>query len=185
MIRFILIFIPFVILLLTRAALFVLGMPIVLARWAILASRGRWRSYQFWATASTSETAASLSKGVSVNLKYIGGWRPLHVAAAYNSDSGVIAALLDNNADIHARHGGGRMPSHVAARQSVEPGVIEVLLDGGANIEATTSFLNMTPLYLAATYNPKPGIVTILLDKGALVDARTDTGMTPLLGAAA
>ena len=32
MIRFILIFIPFVILLLTRAALFVLGMPIVLAR---------------------------------------------------------------------------------------------------------------------------------------------------------
>ena len=77
------------------------------------------------------------------------------------------------------------MPIHVAARQSVEPGAIEVLLDGGANIEATTSFLNMTPLYLAATYNPKPGIVTILLDKGALVDTRTDTGMTPLLGAAA
>ena len=183
--RLMLIFIPFLGLLLARAFMFVVSVLITLARWVCLAPLGRWRPHQFWTTACASETEQALRKRVNVNAKYLGGWTPLHIAAAYNPDPGVTVVLLDNGAAVHARHGGGRMPIHLAARYNSEPKVITALLEGGADIEATTSFLSMTPLYIAATYNRGTEIVENLLDEGASADARTDTGMTPLLGASA
>ena len=108
------------------------------------------------------------------------GWRPLHLAAAFDH-AAVAALLLDAGAqpDGRSRHPGGcdgATPLHVAtASGSAE--VASILLAVGARTDVRDD-AGFTPLHISAARGDLP-LVRLLLRSGADPDSRLDD-TTPL-----
>ena len=93
------------------------------------------------------------------------GWEesytPLHYAAQYNENPGVIELLLEAGAEVDAGEG-GETPLHYAAQYNENPSVIEVLIAAGTWVNARDDRLN-TPLHHAAAYSDNLATVEALL----------------------
>ena len=99
------------------------------------------------------------------------GLRPLHVAARFNDQPSVIAALVDAGARVDAPTVHDYTALHIAAGHARNPAVIAALLDAGATLEARDS-ADGTPLHVAASTSDTPSVVKALIAAGANVDAR-------------
>ena len=123
------------------------------------------------------------------HIHYGWDWTPLHMAALYNEDPEVAAALLEAGADLHARGYEGETPLYLAADND-NPAVATRLLQAGADVQARGS-TGWTVLH-AAVGNSNPAVVAVLLDAGAELEARAEFpdshwaygNRTPLLEAA-
>ena len=116
---------------------------------------------------------------------YTGGERniyknvsPLHLAAGFNKDPGMITLLLDAGARIEGdrrRLGLFYTPLHFAALYNEEPAVTAALLEGGADANASTTDkdrklqLTFSVIELALHYTASPKVVELLLDWGAAI----------------
>lgn len=107
---------------------------------------------------------------------------PLMLAAAANSDPGVIEALCEAGADVNARDGNGRTSLMNAASMNRNPEVTRALIAAGADIRAVNTF-GFTALIVAAISNPTVEVHEALIAAGSDVDAvSTDAdGATALL----
>ena len=112
-----------------------------------------------------------------------GGYIPLHGAARFTKNPGVIEALLEGDkakTSTNARTNDGWTPLHVAAKYNKNPEVIQTLLNSGSDINARSFLEEITPLHEAARYNKNPAIVTVLLKAEANPKAQDKYGKTPL-----
>ena len=101
---------------------------------------------------------------------------PLHLAAGFNKDPGMITLLLDAGAPIEGDRRSLALfytPLHFAALYNEEPAVTAALLEGGADANASTTqkgvshALKLVVIQLAAQYNSNPKVIQLLLDWGA------------------
>ena len=136
-----------------------------------------------------------LDAGADPNARTVGGWAPLHSAAAA-PDPGSLTVLLDAGADVNAGASDGETPLHRAVRSSVLPNVT-ALLAAGADANARTTEGD-TPMHyidrwtdawsprppsadqLAGFFRQDSAIVAALMRAGADVNARNNAGDTPL-----
>ena len=58
--------------------------------------------------------------------------RPLHYAALFNDNPGMVQALVDAGADPNARDGDGDTPLQLAMMFNDNPEVAQALVDAGA-----------------------------------------------------
>ena len=116
---------------------------------------------------------------------YTGGKRniyervsPLHLAAGFNKDPGMITLLLDAGAPIEGDRRSLALfytPLHFAALYNEEPAVTAALLEGGADANASTTAkdrqhqLTRSVIELALQYTASPKVVELLLDWGAAI----------------
>ena len=114
--------------------------------------------------------------------EYTFGWTPLHMAAAWSTDTEVIALLLNRGADIATKTNQHDTPLHLAARYNTEPDVTRLLLtellEKGIEIDVRGNGRE-TPL-ISAAGNTEPLVTALLLNAGADVNAAGDSGWTPL-----
>ena len=137
-------------------------------------------------TGTPGVVRALLAAGASVNAWATGfntdygwSWTPLQLAAAYNPDPGVVAALVEAGAELA---GDGTYPLHLAAANP-NPAIAQVLLDAGADVNALSG-LGRTPLHEAAAGNSNPAVIELIVGAGADVNALESNGFTPLHAAA-
>ena len=115
---------------------------------------------------------------------------PLHDAAAYNPNPGIVEALIEGGADVHARGGEyRRTPLHYAAANN-NAAVVSALIEHGAPVHAVNGYISPyyirsaningnTPLHRAA-FSDEPGVIDTLVDAGAKPGVMNASGMTPL-----
>ncbi len=115
---------------------------------------------------------------------------PLHDAAAYNPNPGIVEALIEGGADVHALGGvRRRTPLHYAAANN-NAAVVSALIEHGAPVHAANGYINPyyvrganingnTPLHSAA-FSDEPGVIDTLVDAGAKPGVMNASGMTPL-----
>lgn len=168
----------------------------------------RWPGPVFFHHATAEAVAHCIETGAEVNAEaqfdrvrngssrmesFGAGSTPLHVAAGWTRDPGVIAVLVGAGADANARNRDDYSPLHYAARDNSDPAVINALVAAGAEVNAwatgpkgwwNESSRDVTPLHQAAR-NGNPAIAAALLDAGALVNAVWAGGRMPLHNAAA
>ena len=70
--------------------------------------------WDWWKTATTSDVKAKLDAGADVMARSDSGWTPLHWAAGFGVQSGVIESLLEAGADPKAKTNDGRTPWDLA-----------------------------------------------------------------------
>lgn len=112
------------------------------------------------------------------------GNRPVHVAAEYASDPGVINLLVAEGASLSAPGLEGLTPLMLAAAYNPNPAVTEALIRAGASVDVAGED-GRTPLHLAAAMNESPQVAAALLRHGASANRRDAKGRTPLWLAAA
>ena len=120
----------------------------------------------FWQGLDPDQLNAHIEAGAEVTLADRRGWTPLHSAARYNPNPGVLAVLLDAGADVNAKDGAGDTPLHWAAAENTSTAVINALLQAGAAVNAKDRY-GWLPIHTAADRNPNPEIIGALLDAGA------------------
>ena len=115
---------------------------------------------------------------------------PLHDAAAYNPNPGIVEALIEGGADVHARGGMHReTPLHYAAANN-NAAVVSALIEHGAPVHAVNGYISPyyirganingnTPLHRAA-FSDEPGVIDTLVDAGAKPGVMNASGVTPL-----
>ena len=132
----------------------------------------RWNTEEFFRDTTVESVAVCLAAGADPMGPGGYGKTPLHFAAEYSQDRGVIQALLDAGADVNARFE-GETPLQAAFQidNSPKPDVIEALLAGGADPNARDS-RGETPLHSAAFEAEDAQIIELLLAAGAVVDSR-------------
>ncbi|MDR2523434.1 MAG: ankyrin repeat domain-containing protein [Synergistaceae bacterium] len=121
---------------------------------------------------------------VPANFLFTSGNRPLHVAAEYASDPGVIAVLARRGGSLSAEGLERLTPLMVAAAYNPNVKVTEALIDAGAEVNSADR-QGRTPLYLASASNESPEAAAALLRRGAQPNIRDRNGRTPLWVAAA
>jgi len=107
------------------------------------------------------------------------GLRPLHVAARFNDNPPVIAALARAGADVHALTVHDYNALHVAAGHGQGPAVVVALASLGVDLNGRDTS-DGTPLHVAASSSDAPAVVKALIDAGADLEARDERGRTPL-----
>lgn len=120
----------------------------------------------WWHELGTDELKAYLSAGVDVNTSNDRGWTPLHSAARYSSDPGVVAALIEAGATVDARDRARDTPLHWAAAENADASVVTLLIDAGADVNAKDKF-GWLPIHTAAESNSNPQVIETLLASGA------------------
>jgi serine/threonine protein kinase len=107
----------------------------------------------------------------------VGGWTPLHWAAADNSLD-VVRLLIDSGTDIDAKsHQGDKTPLHMAAQKNSLDSA-RLLIELGANIHAKDN-KGETALLIAAQRNFLD-FATLLIDSGADIEAKNKWDETSL-----
>ena len=131
---------------------------------------------------TASEVKAALAAGADPNnARRDDGDTPLHLAAIWNDNPSVIAALLEGGADPDEDSGPDRWPTplHRAAVFNSKPSVIVALIEGGADPDDRAGN-GRTPLHLAAgALTPEPSVIKALIEGGANPGARDRAGKTP------
>ena len=108
------------------------------------------------------------------------GRMPLHWAAQFSANAGVVEMPLAAGADLGARDEfDGYTPLHRAARYNANPAVLEVLIAAGAYLGARDDD-GSTPRHNAASSNTNPAVIEFLLDAGANLEMQNANGDTPL-----
>ena len=107
------------------------------------------------------------------------GLRPVHVAARFNDDPRIIAALARSGADIHALTVHDYSALHIAAGHGLSPAVVAALADLGVDLNGRDTS-DGTPLHVAASSSNTPAVVKALIEAGANLEARDRKGRTPL-----
>lgn len=151
-----------------------------------------WQSYRFYLLFPEADADAvrfCLRAGADINAHDDRTRSPLHVAARYNADPAIVAALLEAGADVgawrtgyHVDEGWDYTPLHDAT-ENPNPAVAAVLLDAGADANAR-GWEGRTPLHLAAARACGPVVINMLAGAGADPNLRADEGQTPLHEAA-
>ena len=128
----------------------------------------KWNTKEFFGAATVEDVKACLEAGADPNARNKGqrNYTPLHWAAGYNEEPGVIQALLTAGADPNKRSSFKFTPLHMAAESNGNPEVIQVLVAAGAAINARDKN-KFTPLHLAAASNVNPAVIQALLAAGA------------------
>ena len=137
-----------------------------------------WNSEKYFEKATIEDVAGCLQSGADPNVRDKDGDTPLHWAAEFNENPGVVAALVDAGADPKARNKWGLTPLHRAAGFNQNPGVVAALVDAGAEPNVGDGGGN-TPLHVAAMFNENPAVIAALLDAGANHKARDKKGKIP------
>ena len=134
---------------------------------------------------SADAVKAAIRGGSKVNESDLNGLTPLTVAAQYNRDPEVPAALIAGGADPNRPNGLGRTPLMLAAESNPNAIVISALLKGGADPKARTlDMFKLTALMIAAQSASDPAIVAALASGGSEIDATDSLGRTALIIAA-
>ena len=153
---------------------------------------GMWPSRVFFRTATVQDVKTCLAAGADPNARGINKRTPLHSAAEYNENPGVVQALLAAGAKLEAKtdyesdsysrtrySGSGYRALHFAARGNENPAVTQALIDAGAKVSPSAGTMRNTPLRMAARHNKNPAVIKTLLAAGAdLHDGTAFTGST-------
>ena len=152
-----------------------------------------WPSRVFFRTATVQDVKTCLAAGADPNARGINKRTPLHQAAEYNENPGVVQALLAAGAKLEAKTdyefdsyparigygGSGYRALHCAARGNENPAVTQALIDAGAKVSPSAGMFRNTPLRMAARHNKNPAVIKTLLAAGAdLHDGTAMTGST-------
>ena len=157
-----------------------------------------WNTPSFFMAADARVVGGCVDMGADVNATteqwptgYWGGdVTPLHSAAAWARDPGVIPLLVEAGADLDARDDRDFSPLHAAARINENEAVVRALLAAGAEVDAWATGFDVdygweaTPLLEAAESNGNPEVLAALIDAGADASARGWGGETVLHRAA-
>ena len=128
----------------------------------------------FFKTATPEEIAAWLPSLYDVNDDVQECWAPLHFAAAFARDPGVIKVLVAAGAALESPVENGDTALHLAAAGNASVPVLAELIAAGADVGARNE-IGQTPLRLAAGHNENPAVIRALLGAGANVRARAWT----------
>ncbi|GEM_PF-1634381 len=107
-----------------------------------------------------------------------GGDTPLHLAAIYSENAGIIEILLANKANPNARNKNGEAPLYSLTFNDAGGTIAAALLARGADVN-TKDAKGKTALH-GASDRSHPELVKVLLDNKADVNARDNDGNTPL-----
>lgn len=137
-----------------------------------------------------------LAEGCDMASRNERGWTPLHFAAAYSDDPGLVRKFLQLGGDVEAttlddpETEGVRelmKPIHVAASFARSPGVISVLVNRGAEIDARLPGDNCwfgrctrAPIHMAAPRVDAVDVLEAFVAAGADLDLRDEQGNGPL-----
>lgn len=117
-----------------------------------------------------------IRQGVDIEHPVFTGWRPLHVAAAYDRTD-IASSLIAAGADVGGVDLDGMSPLHTAAIGGCLR-VAEILVASNANVNAQDNF-GQTPSHRAAVLG-KTGVLRVLLAAGASMSIRNNDGHTIL-----
>src|SRR6516165_9550994 len=121
-----------------------------------------------------------LDNGADVNARDAAGNTPLILAAFYASPESV-ELLIEKGADLNSANKAGATP---LIRAATDYEKTRLLVAAGANIQVRTALGN-TPLILAARRARNTLTVQLLLERGANPTERNESGVGPVLSAAA
>ncbi len=121
---------------------------------------------EWWRRLDRQQLDAFIDAGVDVKVDDKRRWTPLHSAARYSPDQGIVSALLDAGADVGARNRAGDTPLHWAAAENANVEVVRILLQAGADLHQRDKF-GWLPLHTAAESNPNPDVIAALLGAGS------------------
>lgn len=99
-----------------------------------------------WSTEKSIK--GDLDAGADVNAGDEDGRTPLHYAANFSCEPGVLRVLVAAGADVNARDRKGTTPLHLACSRDLSPEIPQVLLAAGADPKAKDR-LGSTPLDIA------------------------------------
>ncbi len=139
-----------------------------------------WNTSAFFELATVDLIEACLERGADIkktNRKY--GFTPLHYAAKFIKDPGVIEVLVLAGADPNAETPMQRTPLHLAVGHRGNVEVIDELVYFGSDPNAS-DFYRHTPLHVAAASTDDVLVIQKLIELGAVPDAREWRRMTPL-----
>jgi|GEM_PF-6437022 len=108
------------------------------------------------------------------------GWKLIHAAAWYSSDSDLIDRLIIN--DLHpftAEKLFGATPLHIAAAMNSSPEIIKILIKKG-NLVDVVDNNGETPLHWFARYNNNINILSTLLQYNPPINQKNKQGNTVL-----
>ena len=121
-----------------------------------------------------------LDDGADVNARDAEGNTPLILASLYASPE-CVELLIDKGADVNAANKAG---ATALIRAATSYDKTRLLVAAGANVQARTALGN-TPLILAARRADNSRTVCLLLERGANATERNQSGVSPVLSAAA
>jgi hypothetical protein len=125
----------------------------------------------------TSSVKRLLSiRNITVNVKDVNGWTPLHYAALNGNIE--ITRLLQNGAEVNAKDRWDRTPLHCSVYHGhVE--ILHLLVENGANLEAQDND-GERALHWAANYGHLPFIQELISRYHVDINARRNDGRTAL-----
>lgn len=94
-----------------------------------------------------------------------------------------LKELIDGGESPFITNAEGMTPLHLLAGVNENPEMIKTLVNYGLDVNANDTSKEWTPLHMAMQ-NPNSAVVEMLIRCGANVNARSETGITPLMGAA-
>ncbi len=121
---------------------------------------------EWWRRLDREQLNAFIDAGVDVTVADKRRWTPLHSAARYSTEPGIVSALLEAGADVGARNRAGDTPLHWAAAENANIDVVRILLQAGADIHQRDKF-GWLPVHTAAESNPNPDVIAALLAAGS------------------
>ena len=152
-------------------------LPVLALLWvAAVAGQGldcaEWTSGWLFESATLAEVRECLEAGAELEARdgLISGITPLHHAAAFTDNPGVIWILIGAGADVNARSLTGTTPLHRAAEINHNPAIIRALIGAGSRVDVQDEY-GTTPLHHAALANDNPAIITALVNAGADITA--------------
>lgn len=121
---------------------------------------------EWWQRLDAGRLDAFIDAGADVNLADRRGWTPLHSAARYSPNPGIVSALIESGAVVGAKNRAGDTPLHWAARENANVEIVQVLLRAGADIHQRDKF-GWLPIHTAAESSANPDVIAALLEAGS------------------